>query len=201
MSAVQRLGTRAWRLPRPQGKSAAALLAAARAWPGVVDAWLTEAWLAVETAQPEPDAGWAPRLAELAALPAAESQAGREHTLDVRYDGPDLADVARARGMTPDRVVALHTGVLYTVLFVGFLPGFAYLAGLPRELESERLPSPRPRVPKNAVAIGGPYSGVYPLESPGGWRLLGTARGVELFDPARGALLHAGDRVRFREAL
>jgi allophanate hydrolase subunit 1 len=190
-----RLGDRAVRVPMPRGKSAGAVLAAARALPGVVDAWVTEAWLAVEHDGDFDES----RLAALDAAPDEAPIPSREHAFAVRYDGADLADVARACGLAPERVVALHTGAVYTVLFVGFLPGFAYLAGLPHELEVERLPSPRQRVPKNAVAIAGPYAGVYPFESPGGWRLLGTAEGAELFDRERGALLRPGDRVRFRE--
>jgi len=197
MSVVQRLGTRALRVERPRGKSPAALLAAARAWPGVTDAWLTETWLAVETSRPE--AIDAARVAELASLPSDDAAPGREHTIAVRYDGADLAEVARACDLSRERVVALHAGAVYTVLFDGFLPGFAYLGGLPCELEVDRLPSPRTRVPRNAVAIAGPYAGVYPFESAGGWRLLGTAQGVELFERERGALLLPGDRVRFRE--
>lgn len=191
------LGDRALRVARPRGKEPNALLDVARAWPGVTDAWLTEEWLAVEH-----EGGALFDDAFDAALDAAPFDAGvsaREHVVDVRYDGADLADVARAIGATPERVVALHAGAVFTVLFLGFLPGFAYLGGLPRELEVARLPAPRPRVAKNAVAIAGRYGGVYPFESPGGWRILGTATNVALFDLERGALLCAGDRVRFRE--
>ncbi len=191
-----KLGDGAIRLPLPRGANAAAAIAAARASPGVVDAWSTEAWLAIEFAEGAP-----PRVPEdldaALASPATDG-AAREHAIDVVYDGVDLEDVARAVGLEPSRVAELHSRAEYTVLFVGFLPGFGYLGGVPPELEVPRLPSPRVRVPKNAVAIGGPYAGVYPFESPGGWRILGTARGVALFNPDRGALLRAGDRVRFR---
>lgn len=192
-----KLGDGALRIPRPRGPSADAVLALARSWPGVIDAWLTEAWLGLAFAD-DAEAHVEPaQLAALAALASESSRAPSEHVIRVRYDGADLAEVARMAGLSAAEVVERHSRAEYTVLFVGFSPGFAYLGGLPRELEVPRLPSPRTRVPKNAVAIGGPYAGVYPFESPGGWRLLGTALEVDLFDPERGALLRAGDRVRF----
>ncbi|HEY1960227.1 MAG TPA: carboxyltransferase domain-containing protein [Polyangiaceae bacterium] len=186
------LGDGAIRVPLPPNVSPRAALAAARRWPGVVDAWLTDAWLAVEFESHGP-----PEI-DLANLGDVLAPAPREHLIEVRYDGPDLADVARAAGLDPAEVVALHSRAEYTVLFLGFLPGFAYLGGLPRELAMPRLATPRVRVPKNAVAIGGAYAGVYPFESPGGWRIVGSARDVDLFDAERGALLAPGDRVRFR---
>jgi KipI family sensor histidine kinase inhibitor len=126
----------------------------------------------------------------------------------VRYDGEDLDDVARAVGLPRDEVVARHAGAAYVVAFVGFLPGFAYLAGLDERLRLPRRESPRPRVPANSVAIAGPYAGVYPFASPGGWHLLGTAIGrktdgraetvrFSAFDPSTGAALALGDTVRF----
>jgi KipI family sensor histidine kinase inhibitor len=96
-----------------------------------------------------------------------------------------------------ERIVELHSHAEYTVLFLGFQPGFAYLGGLPRELHVPRRATPRARVPKNAVAIAGTYAGVYPFEGPGGWNVIGTATNIELFDRERGAMLQAGDRVRF----
>ena len=86
----------------------------------------------------------------------------------------------------------------YVVAFIGFAPGFAYLIGGDERLDVPRLPRPRERVPAGSVAIAGPYSGVYPRESPGGWRLLGRTS-LALFDPERAApaLLVSGDRVRF----
>jgi KipI family sensor histidine kinase inhibitor len=114
----------------------------------------------------------------------------------VRYDGVDVAEVARLTGV--DDVVALHTAAEYTVGFIGFAPGFAYLLGGDERLTVPRLDQPRERVHGGSVAIAGPYSAVYPRTSPGGWRLLGTTELV-LFDPARErpALLEPGDRVRF----
>ncbi|QRP46374.1 5-oxoprolinase subunit PxpB [Amycolatopsis sp. FDAARGOS 1241] len=123
----------------------------------------------------------------------------REVTLDVRYDGEDLALVARDAGISEDEVIGLHTGAEYTVAFTGFAPGFGYLTGLPEPLRQPRLESPRTKVPTGSVGIGGEFTGVYPRESPGGWRLLGHT-GATLFDPSaeRPALFAPGDRVRFR---
>jgi KipI family sensor histidine kinase inhibitor len=191
---TQKLGDAALRIPRPRGKSGAAIVEAVRAWPGVVDVALTESWIGVVFAN-------APSVTpeSLAALDALAAETN-DATIDiaVRYDGPDLADVAKLAGLDAREVVLRHSRAEYTVLFLGFRPGFAYLGGLPRELEVPRLPEPRVRVPRNAVAIAGPYAGVYPFDGPGGWRILGTATNVTLFDPARGALLRPGDRVRFK---
>ena len=113
-------------------------------------------------------------------------------------DGPDLEDVARHTGLTAERVVELHAAADYLVYFVGFSPGFPYLGGMRAELATPRLPAPRTRVPAGSVAIGGAQTGVYPMESPGGWRLIGRTA-LRLFDAAaeRPALLRTGDRVRF----
>ena len=123
----------------------------------------------------------------------------REVTLDVRYDGDDLDLVARDAGCSSDAVADLHTGAVYTVAFTGFAPGFGYLTGLPDELRQPRLETPRTRVPAGAVGLAGQFTGVYPRESPGGWRLLGHTS-TPLFDVHADppALLAPGDRVRFR---
>jgi KipI family sensor histidine kinase inhibitor len=122
----------------------------------------------------------------------------------VRYggeEGPDLEAVAREVGVGPARVVALHSSAVYRVAFVGFSPGFAYLLGLPPELEVPRLAAPRERVAAGSVAVAGPFSAIYPSATPGGWRLLGRilATGPPLFDPTseRPSRLAPGDRVRF----
>jgi len=114
------------------------------------------------------------------------------------YDGPDLSGVAEIHGITPERVIELHSQAIYTVYFVGFVPGFAYLGGLPAELATPRLEAPRKRVPKGSVAIGGTHTGVYPVDSPGGWRLIGRTS-IEIFDPDSAELskLRIGDQVRF----
>jgi UPF0271 protein len=115
----------------------------------------------------------------------------------VRYDGPDLGDVARATGLSAAEVARLHWARDYVVAQVGFLPGFAYLRGLDGRLVVPRRGAPRTRVPARAVGIAGPYTGVYPFESPGGWNLLGTAVDFTPFVPERGATLELDDRVRF----
>lgn len=118
--------------------------------------------------------------------------------LAVDYDGPDLADVARLTGLTVDEVVARHTGARYTVAFGGFMAGFAYLVGLDPALRVPRLDSPRERVPAGSVAIADEFSAVYPVATPGGWRLLGRCEQT-LFDVDRDppALLQPGAHVRF----
>lgn len=112
--------------------------------------------------------------------------------------GPDLEDVARHANLSPERVVELHAGAEYLVYFLGFCPGFAYLGGLPPELATPRLSAPRKQVPVGSVAIGGSQTGIYPVASPGGWRLIGRTQ-VRLFDPqaAPPTLLRMGDRLRF----
>jgi KipI family sensor histidine kinase inhibitor len=113
-------------------------------------------------------------------------------------DGPDLAFVAEFHGLTEAQVVALHSEVKYQVYFIGFLPGFAYLGGLPDTLATPRLEKPRMQVPAGSVGIAGAQTGIYPCISPGGWRLIGMTE-VVLFDPNRipPALLAPGDLVRF----
>ncbi len=124
--------------------------------------------------------------------------AGRLVEVPVVYDGPDLEEVARLTGLDVDGVVAAHTACEHTVGFVGFSPGFGYLLGGDERLHVPRLDTPRERVPAGSVALAGPYSAVYPRESPGGWRLVGRTELV-LFDAGRDrpALLEPGDRVRF----
>jgi KipI family sensor histidine kinase inhibitor len=129
---------------------------------------------------------------------AAPAPAGRDVELRVRYDGPDLAEVAAHAGVSPEEVVGRHTGAAYLVGFLGFQPGFAYLLGGDELLHVPRRDEPRTLVPAGSVAVAGPYSAVYPRASPGGWRLLGSTAAV-MFDAAREtpALLAPGDRVRF----
>ncbi|MGP3953093.1 5-oxoprolinase subunit PxpB [Streptomyces sp. 7N604] len=119
--------------------------------------------------------------------------------IPVRYDGPDLADVAELWGVTPQDVVRIHSGTLFRVAFCGFAPGFGYLTGLPERYHVPRRATPRTSVPSGSVALAGPYTGVYPRSSPGGWQLIGTTDAV-LWDTSRqpAALLAPGTRVRFR---
>ena len=119
-------------------------------------------------------------------------------TVEVVWDGEDLDEVARTWGRAPADVL-LQTP--FTVAFCGFAPGFGYLTGLPAHLQLPRHPTPRPRVPAGSVATAGPYVGIYPRETPGGWWLLGRTR-ITLFDPDRQppALLSPGTVVRFVDA-
>jgi KipI family sensor histidine kinase inhibitor len=116
--------------------------------------------------------------------------------------GPDLEDVAHHTGLTAERVVELFTAVEYLVYFVGFSTCFPYLGGLPEELATPRLSAPRKHVPEGSVAIGGAQAGVYPMASPGGWRLIGRTP-LRLFDAQATPppLLRMGDRVRFRSII
>lgn len=112
--------------------------------------------------------------------------------------GPDLAFVAQHNHIAEEDVIQLHTSVVYRVYFVGFLPGFAYLGSLPAPIAAPRMETPRARVPAGSVGIAGRQTGVYPLESPGGWRIIGRTE-LSLFEPHRDppTLLRPGDRVRF----
>jgi len=132
------------------------------------------------------------------ALPPVPEQARETVEIPVRYDGPDLADVAAHWGVSAREVARVHAGTEFRVAFCGFAPGFGYLTGLPARCDVPRRPTPRTAVPAGSVALAGPYTGVYPRSSPGGWQLIGTTDLV-LWDPARApaALLSPGARVRF----
>lgn len=112
--------------------------------------------------------------------------------------GPDLPDLEKHSGLTRDEIIAIHSSVTYKVYMLGFLPGFVYLGGLDKRIEMPRLATPRVRIPRGAVGIGGSQTGVYPLDSPGGWRLIG-ATPVDFYDPERQepVLCKAGDYIRF----
>ncbi len=138
------------------------------------------------------------------ALPTAETALEQRRQLwhvPVCYEGelaPDLASVAEATKLTPTEVVALHSGTRYHVYMIGFLPGFPYMGDLPEKLVLPRRTDPRVRVPPGAVAIAMAMTAIYPLQSPGGWHLLGTTP-IRLFDLAwpAPALFAPGDAVRF----
>jgi KipI family sensor histidine kinase inhibitor len=140
----------------------------------------------------------AARAARAADEPAGSRAVTEPVVLPVRYDGADLAEVARLTGLDEAEVVRRHAAATYTVAFGGFMPGFAYLTGLDPVLHVPRRSSPRERVPAGAVAIAGEFAAVYPAATPGGWMLLGTCD-VPLFDVNRHppALLRPGARVRF----
>jgi len=132
-------------------------------------------------------------------LPPAGSVAGRLVEIDVVYDGEDLDEVCRLTGLSAAEVVRRHTAPAYVVAFLGFSPGFPYLAGLDEALHVPRRETPRTSVPAGSVGLAGDQTGVYPSASPGGWRLIGRTD-VVLFDVNREppALLTPGDHIRFR---
>lgn len=112
--------------------------------------------------------------------------------------GEDLEALAQLHGLSAAQVVAIHSGAEYRVHMLGFVPGFAYLGGLDPRLVTPRHGTPRPRVPAGTLGIGGEHTGVYPLETPGGWQLIGRTP-LRMFTPESNppCLLNAGDRVRF----
>lgn len=132
-------------------------------------------------------------------IPPLDAAEGPEVVLPVRYDGADLAEVAQRWGMAPREVPAVLAGIAFRVAFCGFSPGFGYLTGLPEHLALPRRATPRTAVPAGSVALAGPYAGVYPRSTPGGWQLVGTTDAV-LWDAGRSpaALLAPGTLVRFR---
>lgn len=131
-------------------------------------------------------------------LPEAEVVSSRSVEIPVVYDGADLTEVARLTGLSPDEVVAAHTGRPWRVAFCGFAPGFGYLVDGDPRLRVTRRATPRTRVPAGSVGLAGNYSGVYPRPSPGGWQLIGRTSLV-LFDVDQSppALLGPGVIVRF----
>ncbi|MFM9940410.1 MAG: 5-oxoprolinase subunit PxpB [Hyphomicrobiaceae bacterium] len=131
----------------------------------------------------------------------ATERSGRLWRIPVCYEGemaPDLEDVARATKLTTAEVVTTHAGEIYQVYCVGFLPGFPYMGDLPAALELPRRTSPRIRLPQGSVCMAMRMTGVYPIESPGGWHLLGRTP-VRLFDRRRrdAVLMAPGDQVKF----
>ncbi len=137
----------------------------------------------------------------LRGLEAAE-QEGRHWRVPTCYDGSvglDLAEVAQRTGMTVPQVIECHSAPTYHVYMVGFLPGFPYLGGLPKQLELPRRENPRLKVPQGSIAIAMAMTGVYTLESPGGWHILGRTP-VPLWDIRRDppAPIAAGDKIKFQ---
>ncbi|MFE2076434.1 5-oxoprolinase subunit B family protein [Streptomyces misionensis] len=145
---------------------------------------------------PDPER-WVSELTSPAGAPPPE-RALPPVELPVRYDGPDLAVVAAHWQVSEQEVARIHAGTEFTVAFCGFAPGFGYLTGLPPRYDVPRRATPRTAVPAGAVALAGPYTGVYPRTSPGGWQLIGTTDAL-LWDHTRepAALLSPGTRVRF----
>lgn len=128
----------------------------------------------------------------------ADRAASRLVEIPIRYDGPDLADVARMSKLSVDELIKRHSEREYTAYFLGFLPGWAYCGRLDPKIVAPRLERPRDKVPAGSVGVVDGQTGVYPYVSPGGWRLVGSTDAV-MFDPARErpSLIHAGDRIRF----
>ena len=191
MTRVLSAGDRASLIELPDNKAATQLARGLLASGAYVDVVVGHCTVLVRWDGDEPEL-------DLEAAVSAPAPDAKEVELRVRYDGPDLSDVAALAGLSSEEVIARHTRAAYVVGFLGFQPGFAYLLGLDELLHVPRLDEPRTHVPAGSVAVAGPYSGVYPRLSPGGWRLLGSTETV-MFDAGREtpALLAPGDRVRF----
>lgn len=126
---------------------------------------------------------------------------GRTFIIPVLYGGEwgeDLNDVAAHAHLTAEEVIKIHSSTDYLIYMLGFLPGFAYLGGLDERIVTPRLDTPRTKIHAGAVGIGGEQTGIYPLASPGGWRLIGTTP-VKIYDENRDEpiLYKAGDKIRF----
>jgi len=179
-----------------------------RQLPGILDLVPAYTTLAVHYDPERWAGGGAPAQAlerELRALwagiPATAPAAPRVVAVPVRYGGewgPDLEEVARHCGLSEAEVVRRHTRPEYRVFMLGFAPGFPYLGGLDPALATPRRSTPRTRIPAGSVGIAGAQTGIYPLETPGGWRIIGRT-GLRLFDPAleEPCRLRPGDRLRF----
>jgi inhibitor of KinA len=127
---------------------------------------------------------------------------GETVTIPVCYGGafgPDLEELAGLHQLGVTDVIKLHTSAIYTVYMIGFVPGFAYLGGMDERLATPRKASPRPAIPAGAVGIAGQQTGVYPLQTPGGWQIIGQTP-LKLFDATKPqpSLLKAGDKVVFK---
>ncbi|WP_374773035.1 allophanate hydrolase subunit 1 [Streptomyces sp. NBC_01310] len=139
------------------------------------------------------------RIARWEVPPLTETE-GPLVSVPVRYDGPDLEEVAERWGVRPREVAGIVGGTVFRVAFCGFAPGFGYLTGLAERYHLPRRDTPRTAVPAGSLALAGEYAGVYPRSSPGGWQLIGSTEAV-LWDPGRepAALFAPGVRVRFTE--
>jgi len=134
----------------------------------------------------------------MSSLGRASATTGRSIEIPTEYDGPDLDETAARSGLSRAELVALHSGREYRAYFLGFLPGFAYCGTLDPRIVAPRLGRPRERVPAGAVAVADGQTAVYPLDSPGGWRLIGHTD-TRIFDPSKDppTLIRPADRVRF----
>ena len=154
---------------------------------------------------PEPKHAAEALLERFEAAGQARLQGTAIKEIPVRYDGEDLETLARGRSMTVEQVCELHCAPVYRVYMLGFSPGFPYLGDLDPRLHTPRLASPRVNVRAGSVAIGGGHTGIYTVDSPGGWNIIGHTP-LRIFDPVRGEpngpddamfWLKPGDRVRF----
>lgn len=146
------------------------------------------------------------RIVTAAAAPVIGNGAARGRLVEIPVyyggeHGPDLADVAAHAGMSPAEVIEIHTAPVYEVQMIGFMLGFPYLAGMDPRIATPRLSTPRTVIPAGSVGIAGNQTGVYPLTSPGGWRIIGYTP-LKLADPSADppCLLRAGDTVKFVRA-
>ena len=192
------------RIAQSVGAAVAALntRVAAAAIPGVVETVPAFASLLIfyDPLVTEYDAV-ADAVQKLAQAPSSDTAAeeGRLVEIPVCYGGafgPDLPFVAEHAGLTEKEVIELHAGREYRIYMLGFLPGFPYLGGLDERLHTPRLSTPRTRIPAGSVGIGGKQTGIYPMESPGGWQLIGRTP-LTLFAPGEPLPYAAGDRIRF----
>jgi KipI family sensor histidine kinase inhibitor len=202
MIALEPLGDRAFLASFPDEEAASRWASAVRrrAIGGVTDVVLAYRSAAVFA---DPDRADLDRLESVlhtieVGSEAGEAETGRMVAIPVLYDGPDLAEVAARCKLTPAEVVAIHSGLEYRIFAIGFLPGFPYAGYLPRALSGlARRAEPRLKVPAGSVAIAGRQTGIYPVESPGGWHLLGRTP-LRIADPDLGVFpIRAGDRLRF----
>ncbi|MBR3770099.1 MAG: 5-oxoprolinase subunit PxpB [Lachnospiraceae bacterium] len=133
----------------------------------------------------------------------AKAEAGRKRVFEIpvcyggEY-GPDIANIAKNAGLSEKEVIEIHSSRDYLIYMLGFLPGFTYLGGLDERIHTPRLATPRIKINAGSVGIGGSQTGIYPLDSPGGWQLMGMTP-VKTYDPEREIpiLVEAGDYIRF----
>lgn len=202
VTAIHPAGTRALLVELSSLQAVLALAArlAESPLPGQLDVLSAAATVLVKFDSPNA-AHAAPAVIQALDLGTAPAGTGRLVEIDVHYDGADLAEVAALTGLSPEAVVAAHTGQTWRAAFGGFAPGFAYLLGETSALHVPRRNTPRTCVPSGAVALAGDYSAVYPRQSPGGWQLIGHTDAVLWsLDRSDPALIRPRDRVRFDPA-
>ena len=192
--ALEPLGDKARRFRIPASVDRRALLAALRGTPRIIDAVVTETHAAFRFEESD-----APLDLDALLSSCAQTSEVRPatHVIQVRYGGPDLAAVAERAGLSSRAWCEAHESLTHTLSFVGFMPGFLYLRGLPDALDAPRLAVPRVRVPAGSLAIAGGFTGIYPFACPGGWNLVGEARDHAPFADGR-LRYEVGDHIVFR---